>query len=165
LLDMSEKERILQLLCTDKTVDEQVICLAAFRAILGGKAIDRAGLIQATGFNEPKVDALLAGLTGRGLLVIESGSGRVVGSWGLSIMPTDHKLRIRGRELYTWCAVDAVGIPAGLGEDAIITSKCSQCGVPVRVEMVAGQVGSVEPAGVQLWVTAGQMGRSVVGFT
>ncbi len=162
---MNERERILQLLRTDKTADEQVVCMAAFRAILNGDAIDRAGLVPATGLSPQKVEALLAGLTTRGLLVTEPCSGRVVGSWGLSSMPTNHKLRIRGRDLYTWCAVDAVGIPAGLGEDAIIASQCSQCAVPVNVEMVAGQVSHVDPADAQVWVTPSQVGRSVVGFT
>lgn len=162
---MNERERMLQLLRTDKTSDEQVICMAAFRAILNGEAIDRDGLVPATGFSPKRVEALLAGLITRGLLVIEPCGGRVVGSWGLSLMPTSHKLRIRGRELYTWCAVDAVGIPAGLGEDAIIASRCTRCAVPVNVEMIAGQVGHVDPADVQVWVTPSQVGRSVVGFT
>ena len=87
----------------------------------------------ATGFATEKAGALLDGLTERGLMVVEPDSGRVVGSWGLSSVPADHRLRIRGGELYTWCAEDAVGIPAGLGEDASIASHCHLCGAPVNV--------------------------------
>ena len=112
-----------------------------------------------------KVDALVDGLTERGWMVVEPDSGRVVGSWGLSLVPTDHRLRIRKRGLYTWCALDAVGIPAGLGEDASIASHCYHCGAPVNVEMAAGQVIHAEPANVQVWRTAIRPGRSVVGFT
>jgi hypothetical protein len=89
--------------------------------------------VVATGFALEKVGALLDGLTERGLVVVEPNSGRVVGSRGLSWVPTDHRLRIRGHTLYTWCAEDAVGIPAGLGEDASIASHCHLCGAPVNV--------------------------------
>ncbi len=162
---MSEKQRILELIDSDMSTDEQAIRKAAFHAILAGEAIDRAGLVVATGFATEKVGALLDGLTERGLVVVEPDSGRVVGSWGLSSVPADHRLRIRGGELYTWCAEDAVGIPAGLGEDASIASHCHLCGAPVNVEMVAGEVAHAVPPDVRLWVTAGEVGRSMVGFT
>ena len=104
-------------------------------------------------------------LVEQGLIVVEPDSGRVVGSWGLSLVPTDHRLHIQGRELHTWCALDAVGIPAGLGEDASVASRCHQCGAPVSVEMTAGQIACSEPADVQVWLVADQVGHSVVGFT
>jgi alkylmercury lyase len=162
---MGEKQRNPELIDSDMSADEQAIRKAAFRAILDGEAIDRVSLGVATGFTPEKVDALLDELTERGLVVIEPDSGRVVGSWGLSVVPTDHRLRIRGRELYTWCALDAVGIPAGLGEDASIVSHCHLCGALVNIEMVAGQVAQAVPPDVRLWVMADVVGRSVVGFT
>ena len=162
---MSESQRILEPIDTDETADEQTIAIAALHAILGGEAIDRAGLVAATGFTPAKVDTLLDGQTKRGLMVVEPDGGRVVGSWGLSLVPTDHRLHIRKRELYTWCALDAVGIPAGLGEDASIASHCYHCGASVNVEMIAGQVTHAEPANVQIWIADKQVGRSIVSFT
>jgi alkylmercury lyase len=162
---MTEKQRFLNLIAAEKTPDERVLCKAAFHAILNGEAIDRSGLAAVTGFDPDKVDLLLDGLAGRGLAVVDPANGRIVGCWGLSLIPNDHRLSIRRREIFTWCALDAVGIPAGLGEDAGIVSRCRQCGVTVSVEMVAGQVRRAEPANVRVWVTAGQAGRSVVGFT
>jgi alkylmercury lyase len=162
---MSEMKRILQLIGTDKTAEEQLVCKAAFNAILGGEAVDRAGLVAATGLPPDKVETSLATLTRRGLVVIEPGSEAVIGSWGLSMVRTDHQLRIRGRDLYTWCALDAVGIPAALGEDAIIASRCAKCGAPVNIEMVAGHVKDAEPSDVEVWVAASQVGRSVLGYT
>jgi alkylmercury lyase len=162
---MDELKRLLQLVGTDKTSDERAICKAAFDAILGGKSIDDVGLVAATDFTQDQVSTLLTGLISRGLVVIEPDGGRIVGSWGLSLVPTTHRLRIRGRELYTWCAMDAVGIPAGLAEDASITSVCHQCGAAVHAELTAGQVTHAEPPRLQLWLTGSQAGRSVVGFT
>jgi alkylmercury lyase len=162
---MSDRQRLLELICSDRTPDERLVCGAAFHAILRGEALDRDGLARSTGFAPEKVDALLEGLKGRGLIVVEPGGERIVGSWGLSLVPTNHRLSIRGRDLHTWCAVDVVGIPAALREDAIATSRCHECGVPVRIEMAAGEIRSVEPADVRIWVAPSQAGRSVVGST
>jgi hypothetical protein len=162
---MGELKRLLELVGTEKTSDERASCKVAFDAILGGESIGHAGLVAATGFTQDLVSTLLTGLITRGLVVIEPDGGRIVGSWGLSLVPTDHRLRIRERELFTWCAMDAVGIPAGLREDASISSACHQCGSAVFVEMAAGEVTRAEPAHVQLWLTSCQAGRSVVGFT
>ncbi len=63
-------------------------------------------------------------------------------------MSMDHRLRIRGRELDTWCAMDALVIPAGLREHAKIGSRCHHCGTSVNIEIEAGQLGRVEPADV-----------------
>lgn len=149
----------------DTTEEEKIIRKAAFHAILRGAPINRDGLVKATGLTSEKVDVSVDSLAKRGLIVAESASGRIVGSCGLSSEPTSHRLRIRGRGLYTWCAEDAVGIPAALGEDASIVSQCHHCGVAVNIEMSAGQVMHVEPPGVQLWITATEVGRSLVGFT
>jgi alkylmercury lyase len=162
---MSTIERLLELIDTPKTADEKAICKVAFDAILGGRSIDHAGLVAATRLTQDRVTTLLTGLITQGLVVIEPDCGRIVGSWGLSLVPTDHRLRIRERELYTWCAMDAVGIPAGLREDASVASACYQCGSAVNVEFVAGEVTRAKPAQLQLWLTPCQAGRSVVGFT
>jgi hypothetical protein len=105
--------RIMSLFVSDIAPDEQSIRNVAFKAILEGAAMTRDGLVTATGFSREKVDTLVDELIKRGLIVIDLDSGRIVGSWGLSLLPTTHKLRIRDRTLHTWCAEDAVGIPAG----------------------------------------------------
>jgi alkylmercury lyase len=150
---------------SDTTEEEKIIRKAAFHAILEGAPLNRDGLADATGLTREKVDVSVDSLAERGLIVVKPASGRIVGSCGLSSEPTSHRLQIRGRELHTWCAEDAVGIPAALGEDASVVSQCHHCGVTVKIEMSAGQVGHVEPPGVQLWIAATEVGRSVVGFT
>ncbi len=150
---------------SEKTPDEHSVCRAALLALLDGEALDPARLAAATSFAEGKVQALLGGLIARGLVVVDPASGTVVGSWGLSLVPSEHRLHIRGRQLYTWCALDAVGIPAALGEDATVSSHCHHCGVPVSIDMALGSARHVEPSGVHIWLAAEQVGRSVVGFT
>ncbi len=162
---MADLEALIELLETSKTPEEQALCRAAFRSILGGEPIGVDGLATALDFETDRVTTLLDELVAKGMLVTETDSGRVVGSWGLSLVPTAHRLRIRGRDLFTWCAVDALGIPVGLSEDARADSKCHRCGSPVCVELTDGQITRIDPVGIHLWLTGCQAGRSVVGFT
>ena len=150
---------------TDATDDERALRRAAFHALLSGEAVDQGHLASATGFALDKVGGLLGQLTNRGLIVVEPDSGHVVGSCGLSSSPTDHRLDIRGRQLFTWCAEDAVGIPAALREDARVLSHCRHCGGSVTIDMAGGDVAHAEPPETCLWVTPLEVGRSVVGFT
>jgi alkylmercury lyase len=161
---MADKE-IWKALTTDVTEEERAVRRAAFHTLLAGEPAHRSHLVSVTGVDPVKVDALLDGLARRGLIVVEPDSGLVVGSCGLSVVPTDHRLRIRGRDLFTWCAEDAVGIPAALNEDASISSSCRLCGVGVNVEMVGGRVDRAEPSDARVWVTPFEAGRSVVGYT
>ncbi len=162
---MNEVKELLIYLDTEKTTDEKMVCRAAFHGILRGEPVAPADLVAATGLPERTVNDLLAGLNQRGLIEVEPEGGLVVGSWGLSLVPSSHRLHIRNRELFTWCALDAVGIPAGLHEDAFISSSCQHCGSAVYIVLIGGAVAQSEPAEVRLWLTACQTGRSVVGFT
>jgi alkylmercury lyase len=162
---MIERDRILELLHSDKTPDEQLLCGAALRAILAGEAMDSGRLSAVTGLNRERVDSLLEGLTRRGLMVVEERSGRVVGSWGLTAAPTVHRLQMRERELYTWCAADAIGIPAALSENALVASSCHHCGRPLHIRIVDGRIGSSRPPDVRIWVAPSQEGHSVVRYT
>ncbi|MGH7316802.1 MAG: organomercurial lyase [Candidatus Rokuibacteriota bacterium] len=58
---------------------------------------------------------------------------------GLSVVPTRHRLRSQGVELFTWCAADAVGIPAALGEDAEVLTSCPSCGALLHITVVNGK--------------------------
>ena len=106
----------------------------------------------------------LESLAAKGLVVLAP-TGEVVGSAGLSLAPTPHRLRIQGQHLYTWCAEDAIGIPAALGADAEVASACACCGEPIAIEIRAGHLVRSAPAGVQLWLAEAEVGRSLVGCT
>ena len=162
---VSRADRLNRLVSSHRTPEEQAVCTAAFLSILDGEAADSAALSEATELDHETTRSVLAELSERGLVVLESESGPVVGSWGLSLVPTNHQLRIRGRDFHTWCALDAVGIPAGLREDAAVVSQCHQCGKPVLVDVVAGAITRAEPRGLHLWVVPSEGARSIVGDT
>lgn len=66
-------------------------------------------------------------------------SGAVVGIHGLTLRATRHRIERDGRSHQTWCAFDAVGIPAALGIDAAAVSGCPSCQAELRVPIAAGE--------------------------
>src|SRR5436309_23289 len=99
----------------------------AFSAILDGRAASRTELIQAAGATPEVFD----GLVGRALIV--DACDRVVAAHGLSLVPArQHRLTMRGCRFWTRCAIDAVGIPAGLQPDALIETTCVHCASEMR---------------------------------
>lgn len=73
---------------------------------------------------------------------------RVIGFWGLSLAATRHRLRIDGRELFTWCAWDTLFLPALLGARIEVASTCRATGEAVRLTVSPEAVESAEPAGL-----------------
>jgi Alkylmercury lyase len=76
--------------------------------------------------------------------------GRIAGIHGLSARPTPHRIAHADQVIHTWCAFDAVGIPAALRLDARATTTCPTCGRPLEVSFTEG-----EPAAdgeLRLWV-------------
>lgn len=80
-------------------------------------------------------------------------SGRVVGSAGLTISDGPHALLLGDHRYRTWCAFDAIGIPAALGWDAEIETACAVCGRTISVKMTAGL--APDGAAAKLWLSAG----------
>jgi hypothetical protein len=134
---------------------------ACFRAVLAGDARPLAELADEAGASGREA----AELADRDLILLD-GAGRVVGAAGLSLEPLrQHRLRLRGRAFWTWCAIDAVGIPAALGEDAAVETTCHHCGAPARLELRGGEVADAGHADVRLWNAAHVPGRGMARGT
>jgi hypothetical protein len=134
------------------------LCRTAFNAILKGELPAVSELAKSTGVSSQEVELLI----GRALIINES--GRVVAAHGLSAVPArQHRLTLRGRPFWTWCAIDALGIPAGLGEDAVAETTCQLCGTPVRVEFKAGEVVAASHPEARVWDAQRLEGRGTAG--
>jgi alkylmercury lyase len=81
--------------------------------------------------------AVIDELAGRGLIEVAD-DGRLLGVHGLSSRPTGHWIERAAGAIHTWCAFDAVGIPAALGIDAVAISTCPACGREFGVTLTAG---------------------------
>ncbi len=135
----------------------------AFRWVRAGRVATASRLADGAGLSLEVVHDELAALEQQGLLVCDAHG--VVGISGLSLVETPHHLHLDGRSLFTWCALDAVGIAAGLGADAAIAGQCFHCQRDVAVRFEAGQVMAASPADLSLWLPLPQAGRSVAGET
>ena len=79
-------------------------------------------------------------------------SGAVVGAGGLTLADAPHRLLLRGRDYRTWCAYDAIGIPAALGAEGAISTRCGVCGRAIAVRLPAA---ADEERPERLWLAAG----------
>jgi alkylmercury lyase len=73
------------------------------------------------------------------------GDGRVTGFVGLTTEATRHRITLDGTSLFTWCAFDAVGIPAALQVDAAVHTTCGYCQGLIEVDIAAGSAPGVSP--------------------
>lgn len=82
-------------------------------------------------------------------------AGLLVGVHGLVARTTRHRIDHAAGAVHTWCALDAIGIPAALAIDATAVTSCTTCDVELRVELREGEpVGTEEP--LRLWLPEGR---------
>ncbi len=71
--------------------------------------------------------------------------GRFVG-FGLSLRPTPIQFHLGEQTFYTWCALDALSLPAMLGRTAHVVSMCPATGTPIRLTVTPTRIEHLEPA-------------------
>lgn len=126
------------------------VCLRAFTAIASGRALPVAEAAAHLNLPPEQVQALIERLARQGRLTLDETGTSIAGAAGLSLLLSRHTLILNGRKLWTWCAFDAVGIPAGLGADARVESTCSGCGRRVAVEIIQGQLVRQQPEALRV---------------
>lgn len=90
---------------------------------------------------DAQIDArdALASLAKADLAEADPGTGRILGAYPFSAAPRGHRVDIAGGPAAeAYCALDALGIPALLGQDADITSTDPHSGTPIRIEVRSG---------------------------
>ncbi|MFD3928326.1 organomercurial lyase [Streptomyces sp. NPDC058614] len=91
---------------------------------------------------------VLAELAAEDFITVD-GQGRIRAAYPFSALPTAHRVRFPdGTEVWSMCAVDALGIPAMLDTDAVITSSDPVTGDAITVIAADGQMDWAPPAAV-----------------
>ncbi|MEP6527195.1 MAG: organomercurial lyase [Nocardioidaceae bacterium] len=114
---------------------------AAFNALWEGSAPPLSTLAAATALEVSHARGVVAQLVAAGIATIEgdlAGDPLIVGADGVTVRNTPHRLVLRDRAVNTWCAFDAVGIPAALG-DAVAQTACPTCGVALELVLRKGK--------------------------
>lgn len=144
--------------------EEILVSRHAFRAILSGQPVAISELKAAVGLPPDVVEAAVEALIERGTLAVTPDAEQIVGVRGLSLVETDHRLTLEGRQLYAWCAVDVVGIPAAIGAEARVESHCHHCRTPLAFTFQGGRI--VEALkGVVISAVERDLTRSLRAFT
>ncbi|MFJ1551756.1 organomercurial lyase [Streptomyces sp. NPDC088246] len=79
-------------------------------------------------------------------------TGNIRAAYPFSAAPTRHRVRLEsGVEVWSMCAIDALGIPAMLGQDAVISSVDPVSGDPITVTSSTGTAWG-EPATAVVFV-------------
>jgi alkylmercury lyase len=110
---------------------------AGFLALLQGQRLTLPELALRAGIDISCTGLALDRLAAAGL-VERDDAGEVSGVAGLSMTPTKHQILLDGRTLFTWCAIDAVGIPAALRANASVLTSCAHCGARIAFDMDQG---------------------------
>ncbi len=143
-----------------QTVEYRLTCLA-FEAIAAGQPLPLANAQAALGVTREDVRGFIERMTRQGRLTLDERGEAIVAAGGLSLIPSRHRLLLDSRQLYTWCALDAVGIPAGLGADARVESHYAACGSPVWLEIEAGELRGASHPDLSLSLVAPDLSRSL----
>ncbi|MCH8047982.1 MAG: alkylmercury lyase [Planctomycetes bacterium] len=87
--------------------------------------------------------------------------GNIVGILGLSQRPHPHHFQVNGRKLSTWCAWDALFLPALLGQTAEVESTCPATKASIHARITPDKVENIQPsAAVVSMVLPNQIGKT-----
>ncbi len=142
--DVSDEDIDTSVLFRDLPDDVLAVRRVAFSALRDGERLRPEQLSLRTGLDRDAVNAALRWLHDAGL-VERDDEGCVIGIAGLTLASTTHRLVLDGQSLHTWCAIDAVGIPAALSLDAQLTTSCAHCGAMLSVRIDRGEPPASSP--------------------
>lgn len=108
------------------------------------------------GLSPEQAEAALRELAEADVVALDA-AGTLVGAFPLSATPTRHRVRVGDRAvLHAMCAIDALGIPAMLGERGLIVSTDPATGSAVTVDVSEdGRLDIDPPDAVVLLGTSG----------
>lgn len=142
--------------------EEQVLTRAAFRVLTAGRAPSLAELAKTLSQSPEEIKQILRTMDAQGLATLEG--DHVTGIGGLSLVLASHALQWNSRLYWTWCALDAIGIPAALGGMATVTSRIVPDGTAVTLTFKNGEWIDRDPTlGIRLAMP--QVARLLCGGT
>ena len=122
------------------------IAIAGFHALWEGRTPTLCELSGGDG--GATLDEAVAHLQAGGRIEVAP-DGRLLAVRGLSRRPTRHRIDHPDGSVNTWCAFDAIGIPAALEIDARAITTCPTCSRELIVTLASGR--PVALGGAVLW--------------
>ena len=116
------------------------VVMRLLRLLKHGKPVTPKELASAVG-----LEAGVAVKLARRLGAEFDADGNIVG-WGLTLVPTPHKYRANGHDLYTWCAADTISFPSVLNHTAVIESPDPISGEIVKLTVTPDGIEGLNPS-------------------
>ncbi len=126
------------------SVEERQLGLEIYRQLARGEPASTTSLAEEMKQSSSEIAELLERPNLKCLTYLDT-ERSIVGFGGLAVRPMAHRLTLKGRTLYTWCAWDSLFIPLILNQDADIDSPAPGNGARVRLTVAPDGVKRSEP--------------------
>lgn len=115
---------------------------------------------EATGVPTENLAEIIAELEARDLIGSDKSTDRIRYAYPFNAEPTEHRVRLHGRELHALCAIDALGIGGMFGTDVVIAAACRACGDPIEIATAddGKSVSHARPRDTVVWYDLGYSG-------
>jgi alkylmercury lyase len=123
--------------------------LALLKLLANGRSVS-AEQAAAAGFPIDEVRTLFEKLAEHGAEF--DANGRLTGM-ALSLNPTPHHFRVKGNDLYAWCALDTIFLPGLLEETAVVHSTDPIDNTPIQLTITPDGVAEYTPETAVLSIT------------
>ena len=97
------------------------------------------------------------------VLILAPNDGNIWAANPFCAVPSGFRVSAAGKTYWGICIWDALGIPAALGQDAVIDAPCGDCGDPMRLEVRGSKL--VRSEGVVHFAVPAHNWWDNVGFT
>lgn len=118
---------------------------------------------RALAIPEDDVRAALHRLAANKVLILAPNDGNIWAANPFCAVPSGFRVQAAGRRYWGICIWDAMGIAAALGEDAVISAPCGDCGVNMINEIRGGRLARAE--GVVHFAIPAKRWWDNIGFT
>jgi alkylmercury lyase len=119
------------------------VTIRTMQALAEAKPVSPQRLTEIWEMPLEQVRALLRQAVASGRAEVDD-QGNLVGGV-LSLLPTRHRITIEGKQLFAWCAYDAIYAPGVVGKTAQIVSDDPVTGDTIRLTITPVGVSEVQP--------------------
>lgn len=99
-----------------------------------------------------EADKLVADLERLGAIHRNPGDREITHAYPFSNEPTPHHVQLAdGPRVYAMCALDALGIPFMLKQDATIHSVCAQCAGEIQIQIQSERITTYSSERIVIW--------------
>jgi alkylmercury lyase len=121
------------------------VTVKTIQELAEGNAISPVRLAEIWEMSLEQVHIVLDQAAAAGRAELDAQGNLVAGV--LSLVPTAHRISMDGKQLYAWCAYDAIYIPGVVGKSAQITSRDPETGDSIKISITPLGVAQVRPEG------------------